>query len=257
MFRTFRSIFYKLVPPWLSSGEGELVLLVLHTIKDASLERMRQAHLARYPSFSDDAGLDLIGRDRRIIRGRSEAREHYVERLKRWRWPRGHRVRGSAYALLEQVSEYWGGILVQSFDVNQTKHERDPDGVESYARDTGWDWDGDVSAWARFWLVLWPNPEIPEIKAWPDLLTAGASPLPTNSLSIGQQGVTQDDLRSMRRLFRAPSWKPAGTKTQYWVVVLGDRNTPQPVDPAGEWGTIPGRIAAQQANPRLRFWKVR
>src|SRR6187549_1469002 len=107
---TLRSIYKFLVPSWLSAGDGGLVLDTLTDQIDDSVEKMRESLVARFPTYAQDDALTLIGQDRLIPRGRAETSEHYAQRLIAWRYPRGHRVRGSAFALLNQVSEYFGGI---------------------------------------------------------------------------------------------------------------------------------------------------
>src|SRR6187455_2560539 len=109
MARTFRQLFRWLVPSWLAGEgattedepaehhDGEKVLLSLAVIKDAWLESLRQGLNARFPSRGPETALALIGRDHGIVRGRDETAAHYAERLIAWRYPRGHRVRGSAY----------------------------------------------------------------------------------------------------------------------------------------------------------------
>jgi hypothetical protein len=250
----FRNSFYKLVPQWLTTGEGELVLWTLNRIVDAFDDMVRAAVEARFPTRAGANALALIGRDRGIPRGRSETAAHYAARLKRWRWPRGHRTRGSAYALLEQVSEYWGGMTVATFDVNQSEHVRDAQGNEAYAYDQDWDWDADPDPlnWARFWLVLVPGNDVPSIIAWPALLgTWGGSLAPGRGLTLGQQGVTPGDIRAMRRFFHGTvQWKPAGTRTDYAVLDLDGAA----VVPGGLWGTVRGRVT--NARNTLRFWRV-
>lgn len=253
----FRTAFYKLLPPWLTSGEGELVAGSLALLKDAYLAVWRASLEARFPSRAGASALALIGGDRGIFRGRSEAQAHYVARLKAWRWPRGHRVRGSAFALLEQISEYWGGMYVETRDVGLNRARRTAFGVESFDRGVAWDWDGNPSAWSRFWPVLWPQPEHPEIKAWPSFDTAlpwGGAFDTAGVYTFGQQGVTPADVAALCRLFKPPAWKPAGTRIDFAVVVLADHDdSPPTLTPGGTWGTLAGRIAAPSV---VQFWRI-
>jgi hypothetical protein len=255
----FRHAFYKLVPEHFARGEGELVLYALTRILDAYDAIFRDGLQARFPSYAGAKALELIGADRGIFRGRSETTTHYVARLRRWRYPRGHRTRGSAFALLEQVSEYWGGMTVATYDVNQTAHGRSADGTqETFLYDTGWDWDGvGLAAMSRFWLVLVPGTDVPSIIAWPTMgtgLTWGGGTfrnIAARSVTLGQQGVTPGDIRAMRRLFTGTfQWKPAGTRTDYAILDLDGAA----VVPGGLWGTVRGRVT--NARNTLRFWRV-
>jgi hypothetical protein len=262
----YRFSFYKLLPKFLTEGESELVAFSLGVIKDAFLERCRQSLMQRFPSYAGDAALALIGAERGIPRGRTEAKAHYVTRLKAWRYPRGHRTRGSAFALLEQVSEYWGGLLAITHDDKGNEHGRAADGTESFAY-TSWNWDGGSiahsgSKWSRFWLEIHPQPYVPTIKAWPSWhqafggTTWGAAT--KAGYTFGQQGVLAGDSRALQGLFKARglavSWKPAGTTAMYAVVVLEPVGGPTTVDPAGLWGDPRGR--ATTAPSVIRFWRL-
>ena len=251
---SFRTAFYKLAPTWLTSGDGELVLGTLAVLKDAAMQRALEALQARMPSRVGASALANMSADRGIHQGRSEAAEHYVTRLKAWRSPRGHRTRGSAFALLEQWSEYWGGMYSTTRDINATRYTRDA-GVETVQPGTPWNWDGDSASWSRFWLVCWTLPEVPSIQPWPALLGAwGNSLQPGRGYTLGQQGVTPDDIAALQRLFTAPAWKPAGTFSDFAVIVIEDHHTGvTPIAPAGAWGTVLGRGTAP---PVVRFWQL-
>lgn len=262
--RVFRRLFYALVPRWLSTGDGELVLASLGAVKDMALERMRSGMIQRFPSYAGPDALSLIGVERGIPRGRTEVQAHYVQRLKRWRWPRGHRTRGSAFALLEQVSEYFGGIPCATIDDAGNVHHRAADGTEMYYVTT-WNWDGQGlahggSATSRFWLWLYTFPAvtkswgtwdagIPGAPTWDDAKAAG--------YTWDQQGVTTDDIKAIRDLFRRTRngvvWKPAGTRAVYAITsTVSEADTPTIV-PDGTWDTPAGRAGAPAV---LRFWAL-
>ena len=118
-----------MVPAWLYSGDGGLVLQSLAQLQDDYAARARAALEMRFPSRAADDALAELGRDRAIPRGRTETSAHYAARLIAWRYPRGHRTRGSAFALLEQVSEYFGGILAKTRDVAGNVFTRTAAGV--------------------------------------------------------------------------------------------------------------------------------
>lgn len=257
---SFRKAFRKLVPSWLSTGDGELILATMGIVKDMFMDRLRQGLEARFPTRTGPSALALTGADRGIPRGRSETAAHYAQRLLRWRHPRGHKTRGSAFALLEQVSEYWGGMFCRTIDVAGNQFQRTADGVESVVHGLTWDWDGNgVAEHFRFWLVLYPVPET-EIRAWGTwddmaLLYPTIADAEAAGILWGQSGATFDDVKALGRLFKVPRpWKPAGTYTDYAVVVLEDHYTAADLVPAGAWGTASGRLTAPDV---VRFWNLR
>src|SRR6185295_13738726 len=122
--KRFRTIWKFLVPGWLQRGEGEIVQHVQGLINDAYAERMRQTALLMFPSRTPSDALDLMGRDRGLKRGLFEPEANYRARLTAWRFPLGHRVRGTALALLEQVSCAIRGTQYISVDARGTQFER-------------------------------------------------------------------------------------------------------------------------------------
>lgn len=257
----FRTSFQKLVPRWLSNGDGGKVLFVINWFIDSSLERAQQSLTCRFPSFAGESALAKIGDDRGIPRGRDEAQAHYVKRLKAWRFPRGHRVRGNAFALLEQVSEYWGGIFCRTIDDSGNQFTRDASGGEFALQGATWNWDGAYPAkWSRFWILMQPRPELRTITSWGTFAdlpaewgTFGAAK--AAGYTIGQKGASVGDIRAMFRLFHPighdRAWKPAGTRAMFYIVDLGEN--PTAIVPAGAWGTPAGRLTAPSV---LRFWRI-
>jgi hypothetical protein len=251
MFR-FRSAFYKLLPGIFTIGDGEKLLYSLNILLDAYTTKMRAGLEARFPSRAGASSQALIGKDRGIIRGRDETRAHYAERLKRWRYPRGHRVRGNDFATLEQISEYFGGIRCWTIDRNQTRCLRDENGDQSYAFDYAWDWDGAAATprWARFWLVLEPNPEIAVSKheAIDDPALWGGCTFDEAveaGYTLDCKGISYQDAQAIIGLFRhgggRRAWKPAGTKAEFAVIVLTDHTVSADPAPDGSWNTNTGR----------------
>jgi hypothetical protein len=260
MTTTFRNSFRSRVPPAIAAGGGEVVLYVQNYLWDVMREVMRKGIELRFPSLTSDSGLALIGQDRGIVRGRSETKEHYAARLTRWRSPRGHRTRGSAFALLEQIWEYWGGIRCWTVNVNKSRHVRSFEGEESFSYAYPWDWDGLTSLWARFWFVLEPNPDRADILPW-NTIGAGIwgnslDPETNENLTIGMQGMTPEDWNAMRRLFKgAHIWKPAGTNQQFAIVYLGDYTSGTVPAFTGDMSDIHERIAFELAYP-VRFVRL-
>lgn len=137
----WRQSFYKLVPSWLSSGDGEKVLYSLGAITDIFVEKARQSLTARFPSYSGPTGLRMLGEERGIPRGREESNVGFARRLQAWRGPRGHLVRGSAYAMLRQIWHYFDGIEVQEIDAGGNVFTVARDGTESATHGGTWEWD--------------------------------------------------------------------------------------------------------------------
>jgi len=257
--KAFRKIFKFLVPHWLSAEQGELVLHSLAIIKDQYLERIRQGTNARFPTKSTASALGLTGTDRGITRGRDETDASYAMRLVEWRYPRGHRIRGNAYALLNQASAYFGGELFTStIDVSGNLSERAADGAETTTHGTAWDWDGTGKTpnWARFWLridladvgvVAWPN--FGDADLWGgDLCVAGTT--------IGFDGISADDADAIRGLITSDRpWKPGGTRAEWVYTDLSGAA----VVPDGTWLNWSKNVAGTQVATRpdtARFWSL-
>jgi len=199
------------------------------------MDRARAGLEARFPSRAQPDALALIGADRGIPRGRTETDAHYAQRLIAWRYPRGHRVRGSAFALLSQVSEYFGRLHCFTIDVKLNRHDRSIDGSEQFSYGAPWNWDGTTDPKGRFWVVL----------------------LPLTPLEY-----TRDDVVAIRALFTGPCpWKPGGTM-QEWAIVSttvtdGSADEPFPDGTWLHWSKIVGgahRVAARPTT--FRYWSL-
>jgi hypothetical protein len=213
-----RNAFASLVPSWLSEGDGGKVLHALALLIDASVQIDRQRTELRFPRRTGPSANRLTGQDRGIQRGRSETSAHYAERLVRWRYPQGHRIRANAWALLEQISEYFGGLKASTTDRMGNRYIRDIDGAESYTHGWTWEWDSaSLASWARFWITLYGSPT-GLISPQRDI----TDPLVWTDGTLGLRGMTPQDASAIRNLFqRAPytvPWHPSGT-TPEWVIV--------------------------------------
>lgn len=245
---TFRGLARLLTPYWLHVGDGGKILFALDLVKDAMVTKLRAGVEARFPSRAPETALALIGPERGLLRGRDESSTGYRARLRAFRYPRGHRVRGSAFALLDQIAVYWGGMRCWTIDVKGNRHTRGADDAETYAYGVAWDWDGqgfDLGR-ARFWAVLEPETTHPEIIPWPSFAagTWGGGTFAdavAAGYTIGQQGVTAGDGRAMRGLLvsRRP-WKPAGSRAE-WKILSFDGTEPAP---DGAWQRFQGRDPA-------------
>ncbi len=217
---SLRDIVDFLLPAHFTEGEGGLKLLAFATLIDASIERAHVGLESRFPSRAGDSALELIGKDRLIFRGRAETATHYAARLKRWRWPRGHRTRGTAYALLEQICEYFGGALARVHTRRGRIYQRTVDGTESWVQGLPQVWDADPALpnWGRFWIYVQTGAGV---TTNPDYFGAGDG-------TIGLLGFAEGDARAMRGLVsgRHP-WKPAGVRAE-WLVFVDDFATALP-----------------------------
>lgn len=166
--RRFRWSFKALLPSWLSEEEGEAIWYSLGWIIDAALDRYYWALLSRWPSFAPLDAYPYLEQDRKIRRsiavlrnpGDPTVRAGYIARLHGWL--DAARVRGGAFALLEQVRAYMGGdgIRVRWVDASGNWYTIDRDGTKSYKLGTGnWQWDGvpNPPNWSRFWVIIYPS----------------------------------------------------------------------------------------------------
>lgn len=264
MALNFRALYRWMLPGNYTDDDtdGGKVLHSLALIDDAFDQIHRDRVEARFPTYAGESALALIGADRQIPRGRAETAEHYKARLRAWRYPRGHRTRGSAFALLEQIWEYFGGgFKLRTEQINQQQWLRAADGTESTATVGGWDWDSLIDPawldkWARFWVVvdgtslIEPTPDFGD----PDLY---GGQLGDSSYALGHTGVSADDVNAIRRLFRGRAWKPAGTRAM-WAVVSVAGVEPLPEGAYGRWARDDGfgNYEAARDNVNQRYWAL-
>lgn len=266
MAKTFTQVFYSLVPSWLSSGDGGKILHSLARIKDVLVHRARLGLNARFPTRAGSSALALIGADRVILRGRSETSAHYAERLTRWRYPRAHRIRGSAFALLDQIAEYVGGAAVYTVDARRNWHGRDTLGPGVGDEDYAYNWFQNVMFdaldpavhWARFSVVLGANPDLPWLTDNPNFgdpaLWGGA--VGTPGYCVGLSGWNPTDTTNMRKLFRgAQQWRPHGTRAEWLIVQLTPWAGWLPtIDATWErWATIQAGVRTSTRSPDCRY----
>jgi hypothetical protein len=273
MALNFRQYFPFAVPAWLTEGDGGKILHSLAIIKDALVQRARDGLESRYPSRAGVSALQLMGSMRGILQGRSETDEHYAARLIGWRYPKGHRVRGNAFALLDQVCEYWGGVRCFTIDVNDTWHCRGSASFASttYSRDAeayeygaglgfaDWYTEDHTVHWSRFWVVVCVNPELPEVEAAPDYgdpaLWGGATGTP--GFAVGLAGWTPGDTTAMRKLMRPPwAWRPAASSPEWMIVQLDDWASGALPAPTGTWVHWSSNVAGTQTptrDPQFRY----
>ncbi len=109
---TFRDTLRRVTPPWLQNGLAQKILYAVAVQLDAGGDAIVAGVKIRFPGLYSDDSLPLIGRERRIRRGLSEPSSNYATRLTRW-WS-DHKVRGGAYALLQQL---WYHYQPNNFEI--------------------------------------------------------------------------------------------------------------------------------------------
>lgn len=105
VLRTFRDAIREISPWWLRGPIGGSILFAIGAVTDALADALRGGVKTRFPGYYSNESLPLIGRERRIRRGRVETEETYATRL--IPWLDHHRIRGGPYALLAQVHAFY------------------------------------------------------------------------------------------------------------------------------------------------------
>jgi len=270
MARTFSALRKFFLPSWMLDDEADGAFArTLAGMLDEHVARMRSGMEQRFPSRAGAEALALCGADRLIVRGRDETAAHYAARLRAWRYPRGHRVRGNVFALLEQIAEYFGGGPFVTWGVDRTgnRRYRDGFGAESFERGDPWVWDSlDANQWSRQWIVISnegvaavlasvsPAPGAPLFRAQPSFgdaaLWGGA--LSTPGYCVGIAGTTSEDWRTVVSLTRGPHrWLPAGVRGE-WIIVVLSGAAPTPDATYAKWGKLDGTsyVASRASNAR-------
>jgi hypothetical protein len=229
--RKFRTIWRWLTPGWLQAGQGELVLFVQGLLKDAFAERAHQTARLQYPSTCPSDALELHGHSRALPRGFIEPEANYRARLAGWRYPEGHRTRGTAGAMLAQFALALRGTHHVVIDA---KNQRTIVGSGA-ALPPDWTWDAmPAEQWGRYWLVCrsigapWPSFTDPGwLAAWgdPEAVLAGSG------IHSGELAAVRDQLASNRRL----GWTPAGVRGVNLILYFAGDDFPEPTGDWDEW----------------------
>lgn len=254
MATRFRNLRSKLGPPrFTSEGEAGLIGYALDLVADAYIQRVYEGLLARFPSTAPSDALPLLGRDRRVRRGRNESDASYRARLLRWLDDR--RAWGTPFAMLQKLAEYMGdghGVSMRLVTDRGSWYSRDANGAESYVLDAGnWDWDGSpATEWARFWLIIYPGTLWTPTPAWGTVGTTwGSTPFSWGSTATG------DEVASIRAI--VDEWKMAGSRCVSIIIAFD----PASFDPAslpgapnmpdGTWHQPSKNVAGTQVPNRL------
>lgn len=244
MAARFINSIWRKAPRWLQEGDGELVWTSIGLVCDALVERVRQGVEARWPQYAPSDALGLIGRDRKIRRGRDETDASYAARLLQWLddW----KVAGNPFALMGQLRAYCGvDLRMRTVDNSGNWYTVEADGSRSVLLAQGnWDWDSQPTKWARFWVVMYPpstlwvkSPALGNASLW-----GGA--IGSSGYTIGSSA-TPAEVAAVKSIVR--DWKPAGTTCVRIILAWDDADfDPEgasPPNPDGDWDKSSNRIA--------------
>lgn len=252
---TFRRLVRYLLPTWLRTGEGDAHTAALATVLDAFYARAILAAKSGLPAKGPDDALAYQSRDRKITRGINETAAGFAARL--IPWLDNHRVRGNAFAMLEQLRAYCnvpGGIMVRAVDRRGNWYTIAADGTKSVLwAQANWTWDTIAASpqWARGWVIIYPNadglpwaatPKWGDGGAWGDGRTWGTTATP------GQVA----DVRAIVR-----EWKPGGTRCEWIIVAFNPASfnpaAPEPDGTWDRWGKGSPHVKNRLAT--ARYWK--
>lgn len=263
-----RNLIRKLGPSWLVKDEvngketDSRILYATGLLFDELKERARLGIRARFPGGgSTSDSLPYILRDRSIIAGPSELKAS--KELRAQKAIRLHRVRGNAWALLENIRGYCSphAVRVRMVTERGTFYTIDRDGSRSIVRGAAWNWDGaDLEDnWARFWILIYPTTDTPQ-RPW-----ARCNPWGTPGDVWGTPGrtwgstATPADVASIRAIIR--QWKRSGTRCVKIAIVFDDAaldptDTAPPL-PDGTWQTPATYVAGVKVpsrDARAIYW---
>lgn len=244
-FRTFREIWRSLIPGNFHAGDGEIIQYVQGWVEDAFAETARQTVSLMFPSVAPSDALPKLGADRGIPQGFAEPDNSYRERLREWRFPRGHRIRGNAVGLLEQIAAVFGGACdVQTIDARGTRYTWGPDGTTTIERGETWDWDGEALTpnWARFWLVLKIDGATRH-GTWDSATAAGTTwdAAEETGTAWAGLGFHYGQIKAVRRLAQVGrlSWTPAGRRPNTLTIYFDGESYPVPEGDWDDWANRP------------------
>lgn len=169
-------------PPWLRRLVGGAIMEGIGTPVDTEVDRNVEGVELRFPGGSNGVAihpdaLALIGRERRILRGPGELDGTFALRLRKW-WD-AHRTRGNAFALLQQMHDFFlatNNVPIQYIANSGTSVTIAADGTFTRSIIAGWSGDGEYPLkWARFFLVFFLDSDT---FSFP-LVTEGGEPILT------------------------------------------------------------------------------
>lgn len=229
---TYRDTIRKISPPWLQTGLGEKILYAIGLHLDGFGEALVAGVKQRFPGVYSGESLPVLGRDRRIRRGRTEADANYAARLTRWL--DDHRQRGGPYALLAQLYAHYAPTNFRITLVYRSGRAftlAAADGAVTVS-DIAWSPDAVPARWARWWLVFdWPT-TLSSTPAYADGNTWGAPRTWGSALTV-------DEVNDLRLIPR--EWGAAHANGRLIIAGPGTRVWGAPVRAwgVGTWGSGP------------------
>lgn len=154
---TFRDTLRKRSPPWLQNGLAEKILYSIGVHCDGFADALVAGVKQRFPGYYSFESLPVLGRERRITRGRSESDAAYASRLARFLTD--HQLRGGPYALLSQLYLHYAPDTFPIdlvYYAGSVRFGMDVDG--EVTRDlVTWHPDPNAAKWARWWLFYYTD----------------------------------------------------------------------------------------------------
>lgn len=255
---TFRDSNDLIVPTWLRAAVAAAYRYSVNIIVDNFADALVNGIKARHPQFADDEELALIGRDRSTLRGPNESKASYILRLQRW--IADQKAAGNAISVLQQTQAYFAPNAPMIRLVNQggTWCTLGSDGSITFNKTSpkNWNWDGNDSAWSRFWVIIYCSGGIPFSKQapWGSGRKWGADPNGT----IGTTA-TRADVASIRYIVN--KLKSAGGRCDE-IIIAFDPASFDPTQPFGAplpdgtWGRWFNPATGQPARlASARYWK--
>jgi hypothetical protein len=195
----FRNMARELSPWWLRRGIALRFIYALALHCDVILAMAVEAVRRRFPGLDSLDSLALIGRERRITRGRNEPNDTYAGRMRAWL--DHHRLRGGPYALLRQLYAFFADapMRIRLRYVSGRQFEMAAADGSITRSDAVWTPEGNPAQWARWWLFYdWPAAVVDE-GAWGDPGNWGDGGTWGTSLTVGEV----EDLRVVPRQWNA------------------------------------------------------
>jgi hypothetical protein len=253
---SFRDSLRRIVMPrWAQGEQASKFFHALGAAIDGVADQVLLGVRARFPSLAPDDALSHIGRDRGIVRGFIETRQAYEERLRQWVYDR--KRKGNNYTLMRQLAGYLAGFDVPFRIVNNhgAWYTRDADGSTEYLLGNNWDWDGDDTAWSRFWVIIYPPVELwGSDGTWGDGEAWGES-----DTSTWGSTATLAQVRSIKGLVEA--WRAAHSLEINTIISLDpsafDPTDTSPPLPDGTWAHWSINDSGTQVPARFddaRYW---
>ena len=146
------------VPRWL---RGRYVSRLLYTIGlhvDLLRELLLLGLTARFPGYHRDA-TPYLCRDLKVQRGPEESEEQITARLRARR--QTATTKGNTVSILRDLQAYLMPHAPRIRVVDNSGHyvEISREGAISEGEQP-WNWDGNTALWSRYWVLIWPPPEL-------------------------------------------------------------------------------------------------